>query len=74
MTQDNLIEGEEKTVLLTEKELNRMIQVARSIEREEIALMLSKDAKDKNSTTRATIARLVDLVRSRSNDDTRTIS
>jgi hypothetical protein len=70
MTQDNLIEGEEKTVLLTEKELNRMIQVARSIEREEIALMLSKDAKDKNSTTRATIARLIDLVRSRSNNDT----
>ena len=70
MTQDNLIEGEQKTVILTEKELGKMITLAKKIEREEIALMLSKDGLDKNSTTRATIARLVDLVRLRSNNDT----
>jgi hypothetical protein len=70
MTQDNLIKGEEKTVVLTEKELGKMLTLAKKIEREEIALMLSKDGLDKNSTTRATIARLVDLVRLRSNNDT----
>jgi hypothetical protein len=70
MTQNNLIEGEQKTVVLTEKELGKMLTLAKKIEREEIALMLSKDGLDKNSTTRATIARLVDLVRSRSNNDT----
>ena len=69
MTQDNLIEGEEKTVVLTEKELGKMITIAKKkIEREEIVLMLSKDGLDKNSTTCATIARLVDLVRLRSNN------
>ena len=70
MTQDNLIEGEQKTVVLTERELGKMLTIARKIEREEIALMLSNDGKDKNSTTRATIARLVDLVRGRSNNAT----
>jgi len=70
MTQDNLIKGEEKTVVLTEKELGKMLTLAKKIEREEIALMLSKDGLDKNSTTRATIARLVDLVRLRSNNVT----
>ena len=67
MTQDNLIEGDEKTVLLTEKELAKMLTISKKIEREEIAMMLVNDAKDKNSTTRATINRLVDMIRGRSN-------
>lgn len=67
MTQDNLIEGEDDTVVLNKKELNKLLKLAKSIEREEIAVMLTKDGLDKNSTTRATIARLVDLIRGRSN-------
>lgn len=67
MTQDNFFEGEDDTVVLTKKELNKLLKVAKSIEREEIAMMLTKDGIDKNSTTRATIARLVDLIRGRHN-------
>ena len=67
MTQDNFFEGEDDTVVLTKKELNKLLKVAKAIEREEIAMMLTKDGMDKNSTTRATIARLVDLIRGRHN-------
>lgn len=66
MTQDNFFEGEDDTVVLTKKELNKLLKVAKAIEREEIAMMLTKDGMDKNSTTRATIARLVDSIRGRS--------
>ena len=82
MTDDNLLECrfgdglddnfdsvgiDNERLTLTVKGLQQIIDTAKAIEREEIALMLIKDSVDKNSTTRGTIERLVDLIRCRRN-------
>jgi hypothetical protein len=82
MTDDNLLECrfgdgldddfdsvgiDNERLTLTVKGLQQIIDTAKAIEREEIALMLIKDSVDKNSITQRTIERLVDLIRCRPN-------